>query len=105
MATDLTTANTILEQLGGRRFIMFTGSTNFVGDENSLTMRLKANKVKAKWLKITLTPMDVYLMEFIKEKKTNGIHEGIEIVATRENVYCDQLEEVFEDVTGVYTHF
>ena len=103
MATDLTTANTILQQLGGKRFIVFTGSSNFVGDENSLTMRLKRNKVNAKWLKITLTPMDVYLMEFIKEKKTDGIHEGIEIVATREKAIAALKEQGYEIVNTLFT--
>jgi len=37
---DLTVANTILEQLGGRKFIAMTGARNFVGDFSGLSFRL-----------------------------------------------------------------
>ena len=33
-------ATTILQQLGGREFLIMTGSKNLVYDENSLRMRL-----------------------------------------------------------------
>lgn len=41
---ELTVAKTILEQLGGSRFLALTGSRNLVGDDTSLTMRLARNK-------------------------------------------------------------
>lgn len=40
MPTNLTVANTILHQLGGRRFIAFTGARDLLGDTNSLTFKL-----------------------------------------------------------------
>ena len=40
MATDLTVANTILQQLGGNKFRVMTGAKNFVGSNDALTFRL-----------------------------------------------------------------
>lgn len=100
--TDMTIATTIYNQLGGNRFTRMTGSKNFVGDTNSLTMKLSRNKIHAQWLKITLTVMDDYTMEFIKLNKKDGMPVTIRLV---EGVYCDQLEEIFTEATGLYTRF
>lgn len=107
----MTIANTILEQLGGARFIVMTGSKDFVGDKNSLTMKLARNASKANMLKITLTSMDDYTVEFYrysaghftksyewKEAKRTTIRQFT-------GIYCDQLQELFTEVTGLYTHF
>lgn len=94
-------ANTILKQLGGNKFIAMTGSKNFLGGENSLTMTLTRNAAKAKYLKITLDPSDTYSMEFFS-MKTKTFEK-----VTKENfegVYCDQLQDIFTSVTGLYTH-
>ena len=107
--SDLRVANTILEQLGGAQFIVMTGSKNFVGDDNSLTMRLARNKSKANMLKITLTPMDDYTVEFYRytsahfTRNYNWIDEKRVTVKKLDGVYFDQLQRIFEDVTGLYT--
>lgn len=98
----MSVAKTILEQLGGRRFVVMTGSKDFVGSNNSLTMRLTKNKSGANKLRITLTPADTYTMEFMKFSPK---HLTVTTVTTREGVYCDNLQEVFTDVTGLYTRF
>lgn len=108
--SDLRVANTILQQLGGKRFLVMTGSKNLVGNDYSLSMQLVRNKSKANKLKITLTPMDDYTVEFIRQ--TNGhftknyswIDSKYEIIKKISGVYFDQLQEIFEDVTGLYTH-
>jgi hypothetical protein len=92
-------ATTILQQLGGRKFIAMTGSHNFVTDGNTLFMTLRRNKAKAKWLRITLNSLDLYEMEF---KKVNSKMDLI-TVASYENVYDDQLREIFTSVTGLET--
>ena len=108
----------ILEQLGGRQFLMMTGSKNLLYSEkedNFLSMRLTRNKIGAQYLKIILTPMDVYRMEFSKvvrkyetlpmSKKKFCADEKLVIIKTVEPVYDDQLQAVFTEVTGLYTHF
>lgn len=105
-------ANEILNQLGGKRFIVMTGSKNFVANKNSLSMKLTNNKIKAKWLTITLDPSDTYVMEFKAEKKTLNkelskvgvkfYDTDIVTLKTIEGVYNDMLQEIFTEVTGLY---
>jgi len=107
-------AHEILNQLGGNKFIAMTGSKNFVSDTNSLRMSLTQNKARAKWLRITLNSMDTYKLEFITSKKTlNKEYAAIGVkiydeqaitVKELDGVYCDQLQEIFTSVTGLYTH-
>lgn len=91
-------AKTILSQLGGNRFIAMTGSKNFVAGEKSLSMKLTRNQTGANYLRITLTSMDDYIMEFIS---CRGV--SMKTKASSEGVYCDQLQEVFTSHTGLYT--
>ena len=95
---DTTIAETILQQLGGRRFIAMTGSSNFIAGKNSLSMKLTRNKSGANYLRITLTSMDDYTMEFISIRGTN-----MNVKETSEGVYCDQLAFFFTRHTGMYT--
>jgi hypothetical protein len=102
MATDLTVANTILRQLGGGRFRVMTGAYNFVGDANRLMFMLKRGTTKDAICKviITLEPSDTYTMEFWSGFKiiTMKLHKRVE------DVYNDQLQEIFTRETGLYTH-
>lgn len=93
-------ATTILNQLGGRRFIAMTGSKNFVAGKNSLAMKLSRNSSGANHLKISLNALDTYDVKFISIRNCNfkTKHEF-------KGVYCDQLVNIFETTTGLYTKF
>jgi hypothetical protein len=100
---DTQVANTILQQLGGKRFVLMTGSSNFVCTENSLTFRVPSAKNKITHVVITLEPSDTYTVEFLNCRMTaNGYKR--EVVSTHEDVYFDVLEDVFERNTRLYTH-
>lgn len=92
-------AQTILNQLGGNKFIVMTGSKNFVASENYLRMNLTKNKAKAKWLKITLNGKDLYDMHFFTADKECNITTKVKF----EDVYFDQLQSLFIKATGLYT--
>ena len=62
----MNTAQIILEQLGGNKFIAMTGAKNFVSDGDTLRMTLPRNGSKANRLNITLAPDDTYTMHFFK---------------------------------------
>lgn len=101
-------ATTILDQLGGNKFIVMTGSKNFIADSenDSLTMKLARNEGKATHLRITLTPMDVYKMEWLKVSnptKRNGYTGGVATIEETDGVYCDDLARLFTEFTGLYT--
>ena len=97
--SDMKVAKTILEQLGGNKFVAMTGARNFGGTEDSLSMRIGRNSSNSNYLKITLNMMDLYDMEFCKltrmgEKKS---------VKEYNNVYNDMMTDIFTKHTGMYT--
>ena len=56
----------ILEQLGGHRFVVMTGSNHFVADGYTLRMSLAKNGSKANRLYITLDADETYTMRFFR---------------------------------------
>jgi hypothetical protein len=102
--TDLTVPQTILAQLGGGRFLVMTGSYTLTGSDTALTLRLRRNKAGAGYLKITLTLMDTYTMEFTRVKRCRDGHQELVVLKKLEDVYCDQLQSIFTEVTGLDTH-
>lgn len=99
--TDLTVSKTILEQLGGHRFRVMTGSTNFTGDVHSLSFKLTANKSGGTHMRITLTPADTYLVEVLKCSTRRPA--GITLISRHEDVYAENLQDLFTDITGLDT--
>jgi len=89
-------AKIIIEQLGGIHFRMLTGATRFLCGDTwlmfSLPSDLTNNGIDA--VKVTLTPADVYTVEVL----VRGV-----VIETIEDVYCDQIRDLFEKVTGLYT--
>lgn len=98
-------AKTILEQLGGKKFLTMTGSYNLQyssKEDNYLSMHLRPNRLGAKYLKITLTAMDDYTLTFSK-MVGKGLNVKHVIIKEIPGIYCDQLEEIFTRETGLYT--
>lgn len=91
-------ANTILAQLGGNKFIAMTGAKMFVGSEKGLTFRIGRNDAGINCVRITLTAMDDYQVEFLKVST-----KKVSSVAFAEGVYADNLQEVFTRKTGLET--
>lgn len=100
----------ILKQLGGNKFLAMTGAKNLTCDNNSLNMKLSKNMSKANYLKITLNSLDTYDIRFynvtdgrmnMKTFESSPIkNKDIKVL---NGVYCDQLQEIFTEVTGMYT--
>lgn len=90
-------AETILRQLGGKRFILMTGSKDFMSlKEGGLVCKLTRNASGANYLKITLVN-DLYNMEFIR------IHaEKMTTKKEVKGVYCDMLQDIFTETTHMY---
>lgn len=98
--TDMTIATTILEQLGGNKFRAMTGAKDFGGHADALTFRLPATitRDRINFVRITLTPADVYRVEFMKVRGLN-----ITTVSTHDDVYASDLRRVFTSATGLET--
>ena len=97
--SDMKVAKTILEQLGGNKFVAMTGAKNFGGTEDSLSMRIGRNSSNSNYLKITLNSMDLYDMEFCKLTKMGEKKS----VKEYNNVYNDMMTDIFTKHTGMYT--
>ena len=101
-AASLEVANNILAQLGGHRFVVMTGATQVYGSADALQFALPARSAKgiAK-VRIVLDPSDTYTVTFYK--KTRDRFAPFAAVAELGMVYADQLREIFEAHTGLYT--
>lgn len=99
-------ATEILKQLGGNRFIAMTGATKFAYfDENGecgLFFRLPSNFAMKgiNLVKIKLTFSDTYLVTFYRIRGTTKKE-----ISKFDNIYCDQLESLFSEETGLATRF
>ena len=92
-------AKTILEQLGGNKFATMTGAKNFVDWGDAVALRIGRNKTSSNYLKITLNMMDLYDVRFSRVSPKGGERS----VTEYNNIFNDQLVEVFEKHTGMYT--
>ena len=94
-------AKTILTQLGGNKFIAMTGAREFVAIENGICFRFPGKTTpRVNYLKIVLQGDDTYSMEF-------GRVWGMKITTVKMiegGVYFDQLQSIFTENTGLYTH-
>ena len=97
MSTEI--ANEILNQLGGKRFSVITGSREYMAGKNYLTFRPGKNSKKVTHVRITLNEKDLYDVEFMNARKWDNIKKIAEV----KDVYCDMLHDVFTEHTGLYT--
>lgn len=99
---DMTVAKTILEQLGGGRFKAMTGAKTFVGGAGTLAFRLPGGRGFCKdginAVRITLTPADVYDVEFMRIRGLT-----VTTVNKSEGIYAESLRSMFERETGLRT--
>jgi len=97
--TDLTTAQTMLEQLGGNNFLALTGARNLAASDNSLSCKIGRNCKGITHIKIELSVWDTYTVTFYKIRGAS-----FEVVKVVDGVYCDMLQGVFTENTGLDTH-
>jgi hypothetical protein len=100
MSTNKEIATTILQQLGGNRFIAMTGAKNFLAVEAGLTFQIP-QKNNINKVNITLDVDDTYRMTFYKFSMKNLTTK---IIYTVGGVYFDQLQKIFTEQTGLETH-
>ena len=101
---DLGIAQTILAQLGGRRFIAMTGASNLIGGENYLMFSLPTGFAKngIDNVRITLDWTDTYIFEAFKVTRRPELK--LETIEKLERVYAEDLQRIFTEVTGLDTH-
>lgn len=93
------TAQVILEQLGGSKFIAMTGAKNFtVTSESDLLFTLPNRKVNRVVIGYD-EGNDTYSMHFLKFANFD-LHQ----VDSFSQVQANQLQSIFTEVTGLDTH-
>lgn len=97
-----TVAQTILDQLGGPRFLAMTGAKGLTGRPDSLTFTIPGNmtRKRANMFRVRLDPSDTYTVELLKYSPKNLT---LSLLETQSDVYCDELQERFTAMTGLYT--
>lgn len=91
----------ILSQLGGNRFVVMTGARDFTGSADTLTFKLPRISNGISHVAITLDVDDTYRVEF---RKWNARKLSMAIVAAHTGIYCDMLQDLFTNETGLFTH-
>lgn len=93
-------AQTILQQLGGGKFVAMTGAKNLGHTANSLQFRLPANFAKdgINFVRVTLNGRDLYDVEF---GKLRGVKYSV--IKIDKNIYADMLADLFTRRTGLDT--
>jgi len=96
-------AQTILQQLGGRRFVVMTGARNLVGLSQGLGFKLPSGFARngINYVRITLDPSDTYTVEFMKIPR--GKYEAVPVRSVS-GVYDDGLQQLFTSETGLDTN-
>ena len=91
-------AKELLNQLGGMKFITMTGAKNFATDKSKKEMHMKIgrNSKGISHIRIRLTSMDLYDMEFLQVRAGK-----IKIKSKEKGVYGDQLGKMFKKNTGM----
>ena len=91
-------ATTILNQLGGKQFSMMVGMKDLSMNGNTIQFKIGRNNSKANMVSVTLEDNDTYTIKFFSFRKM--VFKELDIF---ENIYCDQLQKIFTDYTGLYT--
>lgn len=96
-------AQTIYEQLGGRRFAAMTGARDFVSDGNTLRFRLPARFARRGITRVRIDyhpGQDLYEIQFARIR---GLYT-LDVIERAAGVYAEDLQRIFTDATGLDTH-
>ena len=106
-SADTSKGNEILRQLGGRRFLMMVGGKNPIWDDkkSELSIKIGRNNLGANWFVVHLNPKDLYNLRFESRRMNRKTYDmSIKVKEQYNDVYADQLQDIFEKATGLYTH-
>ena len=98
----MTIAQTIINQLGSGRFAAMTGAKNFAALKNGLQFDLPKRPGYVldgiSRIHVILNASDTYTVKAFRVKKFE-----CDEVRSESGIYCDMLQNTFEQMTGLYT--
>lgn len=95
---SLAIARTIIDQLGGGMFRLMTGCKDVVALQDGcggVQFKIGRNSKGISIVKIELLPSDTYRVQFLRK------YRGLKVVDAAEGVFCDELQSLFEEKTGM----
>lgn len=98
-------AQTILAQLGGRRFLAMTGARDLLFDATGHRFRLPARFARhgITHIQVLLDSSDTYTLRARRMVRRRGALPELTVVDERADVYADVLCRIFTDMTGLAT--
>jgi len=98
-------AQTILQQLGGKRFIAMTGARDLYSDATGLRFALPARFARdgINRIHIALTDLDLYTLTAHRVRGRTGAMPTVTQCAEETHIHVEQLVATFERVTGLTT--
>ena len=87
-----------IAQLGGNKFRAMTGVRGFTFDPSTSELSFRLPNPKVNHVRITLNGNDLYDIKFGRIRKST-----YKVVETVEDVYAENLQDVFTRVTGLRT--
>lgn len=107
----MTVGGIVVNQLGGSKFFAMTGAVALFADNKGLCLTIPRNKSKANRLLITLNADDTYTMRFFRytaprlnHKTMMYTEEKSTDITVYPQVYCNQLQSLFTQATGMHTY-
>jgi len=91
----MNTAQQILNQLGGSKFVAMTGAT-CMSKNNTLIAKFKGSKI-ANIIYVTLNDLDLYDVKIEKFRGTES-----KTVTEVTNAFAEDLKKIFESSTGLF---
>lgn len=95
---ELAVATVILEQLGGKRFLVMTGARHLLARPSALSFRLPSNFARdgINHVHVELTALDLYDVTFSR-------YRGLDLIGQVKvnDIDCEQLRPIFTETTGL----
>ena len=103
---SLAIAREILRQLGGRMFIMMTGSKQFLALKSGLQFTVGENAKGVNRVQVILEADDTYTVKASRVQVNRRTGEvTVQAKGQEQGVYNDNLQAVFTSLTDLYTRF
>lgn len=98
----MNTAQIILSQIGGNRFVAMTGAKNLASSPDALHFKLPSNFARngINSVRVTLASDDTYTIDYFKIRGTT-----IKNMAKSVGIFSDMLQKDFTNTTGLNTSF
>ena len=97
------TAQTIINQLGGHKFVVMTGAKEIYATQSGVQFKV-SGKDGINFVKVDLTSADLYDVTYARKTFSRKTLTASNVVKASSNgLYFDMIRADFESKTGLYT--